>query len=403
MYIYRGRGSFILKSRQIGGNFILWCCVLREVSGGDFRLGDLFHNSTNRKYPLDAWAAGARAWNRWTADAFGFAKDRFLVTGAIGPCVDMDATVADLAWISDHGFVGTYAPGYMRHPDMPPLFDEYWEPFWSVCEDRGLAVVVHAGYGWEQGVVFPQLERIVNDVAKAAGSTERDALQAHADAVSSESAEFFHEFAGSVRPRRPLWQLMLGGVLDRHPGLKLLFTEIRADWVPATLRHLDAIYERNRADLPAKRKPSEYWPTNCLAGASFIHKAEVEMRHEIGIGTIAFGRDYPHPEGTWPNTTDWLRDAFAGVPDDELRLILGENAIGFLGLDRARLADIASRIGPPVDEISGGAPEVRPELIENFAVRGGYLKPPEGGSRLDKVDELLREDLAKFGEQVATA
>lgn len=370
---------------------------------GDFRLGDLFHNSTNRKYPLDAWAAGARAWNRWTADAFGFAKDRFLVTGAIGPCVDMDETLADLAWIADHGFVGTYAPGYMRHPDMPPLFDAYWEPFWSVCEERGLAIVVHAGYGWEQGLVFPQLERIVDDVAKAAGSTEREALQAHADAVSSESAEFFSEFAGSVRPRRPLWQLMLGGVLDRHPGLKLLFTEVRADWVPATLRHLDAIYEKNRADLPAKCRPSEYWSTNCLAGASFIHKAEVEMRHEIGIETIAFGRDYPHPEGTWPNTTDWLRDAFAGVPEDELRLILGENAIGFLDLDRSRLADIASRIGPSVDEISGGAPDVRPELIENFGLRGGYLKPPEGGTRLDAVDELLREDLAKFGAQEATA
>src|SRR4029079_1595244 len=32
---------------------------------GDFRLGDMFHNTTNRAYPLDAWDAGARAWNRW--------------------------------------------------------------------------------------------------------------------------------------------------------------------------------------------------------------------------------------------------------------------------------------------------------------------------------------------------
>ena len=54
---------------------------------GDFRLGDLFHNNTNRAYPLEVWDAGARAWNRWAADAFGFAMDRFLVTGAIGPCV----------------------------------------------------------------------------------------------------------------------------------------------------------------------------------------------------------------------------------------------------------------------------------------------------------------------------
>jgi hypothetical protein len=205
---------------------------------------------------------------------------------------------------------------------------------------------------------------------------------------------FFQNFLNNVAPRRPMWQLMLGGVFDRHPNLKLVLTEIRLDWIPATLQHLDAVYERHRADLPAKRKPSEYWQTNCLAGASFIHKAEVEMRHDIGVETILFGRDFPHPEGTWPNTKDWLRHAFAGVPEDEVRLMLGENAVRFLRLDRERLAEIARRIGPTIDDITGSGPEIRPELITNFDERGGYLKPAEGGERLSAVDELVREDLA---------
>jgi hypothetical protein len=163
------------------------------------------------------------------------------------------------------------------------------------------------------------------------------------------------------------------------------------------LRHLDEVYDEHRGELPAKKKPSEYWPTNCLAGASFIHKAEVGMRHEIGLHTVLFGRDFPHPEGTWPNTKDYLRDAFAGVPEDELRLMLGENAINFLGLDRERLAEIARRIGPTVDDITGEVPAVRPELIESFDQRGGYLKPIEGEAKLPMVDELLEEDLAGIG------
>ena len=188
-----------------------------------------------------------------------------------------------------------------------------------------------------------------------------------------------------------MWQMMLGGVFDRYPGLRYMPTEIRLDWIPATLAHLDQFYEEHREDLPAKRKPSEYWQSNCMAGASFIHKAEVEMRHEIGVETMLFGRDYPHPESTWPNTRDWWRDAFDGVPEDELRLILGENAIRFLNLDRDRLVEIARRIGPTVEEIHAGEPVTGP-LLESFALRGGYLKPSEGDSQIPMVDKVLQED-----------
>jgi predicted TIM-barrel fold metal-dependent hydrolase len=364
---------------------------------GDSRLGDLFNNVTCREYALDAWDAGAKAWNRWVADNFGFATDRFLLTAAIGPVTDMDSAVAEIHWIADHKFVGTFGPGYMHHTAMPPLYDAYWEPFWTACEDRGIAIVVHAGFGTDQGVVFPVLEGMYNAVAEAAGTTESEAMFAHADAISMDSVNFFNEFLNhNVDSRRPMWQMMLGGVFDRHPNLKYVPTEIRLDWIPATLRHLDEIYDKSRADLPAKRKPSEYWRSNCLVGASFIHKAEVEMRHEIGVETIAFGRDYPHPESTWPHTREWLRDAFVEVPDDELRLMLGENAIRFFGLDRDRLAEIARRIGPTIDEIHAGG-EVRPDLIESFATRGGYLKPAEGEDKLPMVDDLLRADLAGLG------
>ena len=90
---------------------------------------------------------------------------------------------------------------------------------------------------------------------------------------------------------------MLGGAFDRHPNMKVMLTEVRADWLPATLRHLDAIYEKHRADLPAKRKPSEYWQDNCMAGVSFMHKAEVEMRYEIGIDKFGFRTGLPAYRG----------------------------------------------------------------------------------------------------------
>ncbi len=364
---------------------------------GDFRLADMFNNVTGRAYSLDAWEAGAKGWNRWAADNFSFAPERFLVTGAIGPCIDMEASVAELNWMADHKFVGVYGPGYLHHSEMPPLYDPYWYPYWAACVERNVAIVIHAGYGTEFGTAFPQLEKIYNDVAAAAGSTDREEMFAHADAVSDESRQFFSDFLNkNVDSRRPMWQMMLGGVFDRFPDLKMALTEIRLDWIPATLTHLDKAFEQHRDQVPAKRKPSEYWPTNFLAGASFIHKSEVEHRHDLGVETILFGRDFPHPEGTWPHTREFLRAAFGDVPEDELRLMLGENGIRFFGLDQARLAEIAKRIGPSVAAIKSD-PEIRPELLESFANRGGFLKPYEGDEKLGALDKVLEIDLVGAG------
>jgi hypothetical protein len=73
--------------------------------------------------------------------------------------------------------------------------------------------------------------------------------------------------------------------------------------------------------------------------------------------------------------------------------MLGLNGVRFLGLDEARLAAIAKRIGPSVADITGGG-EVRDEVLESFAARGGFLKPYEGDEKIAAVDEVLAQDLA---------
>jgi hypothetical protein len=241
--------------------------------------------------------------------------------------------------------------------------------------------VVHAGYGGEQAEFMSKMESIRRKMEANGGTDLLDAIL---------KEEGF--FSLDLKPRRAMWEMMLGGVFDRHPALHLLLAEIRADWMPETLRHLDAAYEQARDDVPARRSPSEYWHSNGLTSLSFVHKAEVEMRHEIGVETITFGRDYPHTEGTWPNTADWMSDAFAGVPDDELKLMLGENAIRFLGLDRAHLAQIAARVGPSIEQVTGRIPELSEQMLANWDTRGGYLKPPEQIDP-DGIDALLQDDL----------
>jgi predicted TIM-barrel fold metal-dependent hydrolase len=362
---------------------------------GDPRIVSMFFSNSNRRYPLDVRAAGVRAWHRWLHDTFGRAGDRIFLGGIVGcaPCLDMDETLRELDWIADHGFVGTFAPGTTGHPDLPPLSDESWDPFFARCVERGITLVVHAGYGPQQGRFAAEVALLHEEVASAGGFSP-DLLARRTQEVVS------NEFFSTLHARRAMAQLMFGGVFDRHPELGLAMTEVRADWLPETLRHLDALYEQHHDELPARRRPSEYWSSNCLASLSFVHRAEVEMRHEIGIERAAFGTDYPHPEGTWPNTVTWISDAFTGVPDDEARLLLGENAIRFFGLDREHLVEVARRIGPDLRDVTGPRTELDPALLDNFELRGGYLKPAERDGRLAELEPMLREDLARTGVSI---
>ena len=231
--------------------------------------------------------------------------------------------------MADHGFIGTYAPGFLSMPGQPPLDDEYWDPVWALYAELDLTVVVHAGWGMDQGYAFGEIAKACQ-VVDAKNGTDMDLI------MELVSGLFSSQFFADLGHRRALWQLMLGGVFDRHPELRVMFTEVRADWIPATLALLDQAFEAHRADLPTTRRPSDTWRSNCLAGVSFLHKVEIERRAEIGVDRMSFGRDYPHAEGTWPNTSDYLRDLFAGVSETDTRKILGENLVGFLGLDAAR-------------------------------------------------------------------
>jgi predicted TIM-barrel fold metal-dependent hydrolase len=360
---------------------------------GDFRTQDLFFNVMNGYYPVDVVDAGVRAYDRWAADTFGAHTDRLLLSGGVGSVADIEATIAELEWIAARGFVGTYAPGFVAYPHLPPLYDAFWEPVWAAYADLGLALVVHGGYGFPPGTTH---EAIATSYArvKAAGGSDLDLV------VDLTTGLFNDEgFFRDLRCRRAMWQMMLGGVFDRHPTLKLMMTEVRADWIPATLGQLDALFAEHRADLPAKLAPSEYWQRNCLAGLSFMHSGEVEICHEIGVDTIDFGRDYPHTEGTWPNTVDYWKLIFAGADPDDVRRILGENAIRFFDLDREKLAAIASRIGPDLAVITDPHAVVDPALVEHLALRCGVHKPNEGETVQDRLTPMIVEDLAVVGSR----
>jgi hypothetical protein len=100
------------------------------------------------------------------------------------------------------------------------------------------------------------------------------------------------------------------------------------------------------------RAPSDYWRTNCFNAGSFLAPFEAAMRYEVGVGNLLWGSDYPHPEGTWPDTRSALRHTFAHVPEHDVRMILGQNALRAYHLDESRLRPIAEKVGPTPAEVA---------------------------------------------------
>src|SRR4029078_7090316 len=103
--------------------------------------------------------------------------------------------------------------------------------------------------------------------------------------------------------------------------------------------------------------------STCAMGAWNTGRGELARRYEIGVGNLMWGNDFPHPEGTWPHTVDWLKRTFADVAAAETRQMLGMNAADCYRFDLDKLAPVVERIGPTAAELGqrdgGGSSEAK--------------------------------------------
>lgn len=126
--------------------------------------------------------------------------------------------------------------------------------------------------------------------------------------------------------------LIMEGVFDRFPDLKVVFTEIGFAWVPSLGWRLDRLWERQRAEVPhVKRPPSEYLRTNCWFTTQPIEEPDnpAHLRQIfdwIGWDRLLFSSDYPH----WDSDDPAYMFPFQISPA-ERRQIMRENALGVYG------------------------------------------------------------------------
>ncbi len=131
--------------------------------------------------------------------------------------------------------------------------------------------------------------------------------------------------------------LVLGGVFEKFPSLKVAFFECSAEWILYWMHRMDDDYEWAK-ELPAltgaeciTMPPSEYVKRNCYVTCEADEKLLSLAIDEIGADHICLATDYPHFDSRYPHTVSGIR-ARADITTQQKELILGGNAARLLHL-----------------------------------------------------------------------
>ena len=274
----------------------------------------------------DVYRAAVRAYNDWIGEEYcPVAPDRLIGLGVI-PWTTVDDAVAELEHCARLGLKGVNLGVFPSGKSYPTPADDR---FWAAAVDMRMPLTVHVGFdrlgprAAQPTFEYPDADP---EVLKKLGPRK---------IVEWVALPFL-----GIPPALSMAQLILSGIFDRLPDLKIFFAETRLGWVPFWMEEADYWYERHRhwaqrllGLAPLKRRPSDYVRQHVWFSVQHVERVAVELRHHMGVENIMFATDFPHIECDWPNTRPFAERLFDGVPADEAYRIAAGNTLQFFHLE----------------------------------------------------------------------
>jgi uncharacterized protein len=243
------------------------------------------------------------AYNQCLHDFASAAPERLIPTPQIG-IHDITQAVADVQRFAAEGARLLQIPLYPTEVGAADYWDERYEPLWHAIEDAQLPLAQHI-------TMKPSM------LAKY----HRDPTPQFGLTIAQVPFGLSENVGGWI----------LSGILEKHPGLRIVICEPLIGWLPAFLDLLDDMSSQGYEFPALQDDPSAYFHRQMYV--TFINDPRaITMRHEVGVERMLWSSDYPHPASMWPESSTRLAQQLAEVPNSDRTLMLNGNSARLFNL-----------------------------------------------------------------------
>ena len=246
-------------------------------------------------------AAMARAYNRWGQEMRETSNGLVITSGPV-PLNDVSRAVEEIQFAYEELGIRCF----WARPDQfnrRNLGDHYYDPVYELLQDLDCAFATHEYMGLN---------------ATTAGSDRFDT---------------FTEWHTVVHPheaQQAMLSMIVHGVFERYPGLRVAYMEAGCGWLPSWLHRIDEHLELAGAvEAPElTMSATEYFQRNCWISTECDDRYVADVVRWMGDDHIVFETDFPHPDSKYPKATEhFLALEPTLLPDDTKRKILWDNAV----------------------------------------------------------------------------
>jgi predicted TIM-barrel fold metal-dependent hydrolase len=239
-------------------------------------------------------AACFRGFNDWAAEYTSYDPKRLIGLGTV-ELADVTAGVAELERCRKMGIRGVLVWG--SPPDDRPYSHNDYDPFWAAAQDLDMPISLHILTG-----------------RRGTGFDRRHVLRSYMSLPHSIQVSFA--------------EIVLGGVLERYPRLKLVSAENDISWMPHFCYRLDHAYDRLRHldTVQLSLKPSDYMKRQVYGTFQFETENVGFTCEKYGANRLMWSSDYPHTDSPWPRSKDFIAQWIDTIDESEKYKVIGDNA-----------------------------------------------------------------------------